>query len=302
MKNMKTLLCLLAFFVFVNYGFSQLKVDNLGNIGMGTNYPNAGYKLHVKGNVLLTNYPETPWYEFYFKVGIKNGAVIGSTSGMIDFYTLTTGYNKLIARQFITHSQWDKAGFDFIDGLNIIKGLNPVFRPSEGKLEDEKMESGEYVIEPAGLLDLVPSAIQVDEDGYGIDYTQIIPLLVSAIQEQQKIISSLATEIESLKDNDQTKTNEQGKNDEYLNVLFQNHPNPFSSGTTIHYCLKRGTQNARIIIYDLKGMQLEEHLLTVDGFSSISIESNKFKPGVYIYSLFINEKLIDTKKMTITSN
>lgn len=295
----KIFLFLYLCFTFINYGICQLKVDNLGHIGLGTNYPNYDIRAHIKGDLLITNYPNTPWYEFQFKVGIKNGAVIGSTGGFIDFYTANSGYNKLIARNFITHSQWGKTHSEIINGLEIIQGLNPVYRSHEEKTDFEK---GEFVITPEGLLNLVPCTIQEDEDGYGIDYIQIIPLLVSAIQEQQSTINNLADEIKNLKNNAQTTTIPELKIvDNSNNILIQNNPNPINTVTTIGYHLQNRPQKASIIIYDLNGLQLEEYPLSGDCKGSISIDANKFQPGIYLYSLFVDNKLVDTKKMIITS-
>ena len=71
---MKTkILASLLLFLSIN-AFAQLRVDPYGRIGMGTNYPNSEYKCHIKGDLLLTTYPEIPapnatFVEFKFKVG-----------------------------------------------------------------------------------------------------------------------------------------------------------------------------------------------------------------------------------------
>lgn len=296
----KNLLFLVLFFTLTNYGVCQFKIDSLGHVGMGTNYPNSGYRAHIKGNLLLSNYPETPWHELQLKIG-TDGAFIGSTTGFIDFYTSYSGYNKLVARKFITHSQWNKAASENINGLEIIQGLNPIFKPLEKTKENKKDENGEYIIAPEGLLDLVPCVIQVDEDGYGVDYDQLIPILVSAIQEQQEMINMLAEELDGLKSNEQTDTNKLDENSNPFNYLYQNNPNPFNSTTTIGYCLQSETRQASIVIYDLNGAQLEEYPVSGKGKAFLSIEANKFKPGIYLYSLHVDNKLIDTKKMVITS-
>lgn len=37
------------------------------------------------------------------------------------------------------------------------------------------------------------------------------------------------------------------------------------------------------------------------GKNTVTIQANEFKPGIYIYSLLVDGKLIDTKRMVITS-
>ena len=79
---------------------AQLKVDQYGRIGMGTNWPNSGYKCHIKGNLLLT-YPASPFIEFQFKVGNGwPGADFGTNVDKIAVWASWVSYNKLYAEQF----------------------------------------------------------------------------------------------------------------------------------------------------------------------------------------------------------
>ena len=100
---MKTKSIILAaiFAVFSLSTFAQLKVDQYGRIGMGTNWPNSGYKCHIKGNLLLTTYPASPFIEFQFKVGNGlPGAEFGTNVDKIAVWASWVGYNKLYAEQF----------------------------------------------------------------------------------------------------------------------------------------------------------------------------------------------------------
>jgi hypothetical protein len=66
--------------------------------------------------------------------------------------------------------------------------------------------------------------------------------------------------------------------------------------------LNSKTLNAFIIIYNINGVEIKKYTLDPafnDG--KIIIEANSFQPGVYLYSLVADNKLIDTKKMIITS-
>ena len=37
------------------------------------------------------------------------------------------------------------------------------------------------------------------------------------------------------------------------------------------------------------------------GRNTVTVEANEFKPGIYMYSLLVDGKLIDTKRMVVTS-
>lgn len=86
-----------------------------------------------------------------------------------------------------------------------------------------------------------------------------------------------------------------------VNALFQNNPNPFNTVTTITFNLQDGAKKASIIIYDLNGIQIVEYPISDESTNCISIDANIFQPGIYLYSLLVDDKLIDTKRMVITT-
>jgi len=52
----------------------------------------------------------------------------------------------------------------------------------------------------------------------------------------------------------------------------------------------------------MTGLQLKEYQITTQGEGSISIYGSDLKPGMYLYSLIIDKKEIDTKRMILTKN
>lgn len=87
-------------------------------------------------------------------------------------------------------------------------------------------------------------------------------------------------------------------NKEYL--LYQNYPNPFNPKTVINYELPV-TSLAKLIIYDVLGneviMLLNEKKRA--GKYYVIFEGNDFPSGVYFYSLSLDGKLVETKKMLL---
>lgn len=83
-------------------------------------------------------------------------------------------------------------------------------------------------------------------------------------------------------------------------VLYQNAPNPFSEGTTIKYFVPDNA-DAQIVFYDMFGNQLKIFKIAEKGMGQLNIDASNLSAGMYSYSLLVNEKIVDTKKM-IKSN
>jgi hypothetical protein len=135
----KSIVLSIIFAIITLSTFAQLKVDQYGRIGMGTNYPNPGYKCHVSGNLLCTSYPANPYYELRFKVGNGwPGCEIGPSSDILAFWTSEYGYASLRASSFITMSDSTlKKNIEPIDQpLERLLKIRPVFY----SMEDNKMD------------------------------------------------------------------------------------------------------------------------------------------------------------------
>lgn len=84
--------------------------------------------------------------------------------------------------------------------------------------------------------------------------------------------------------------------------LQQNIPNPAHKSTTIPYYLSEGTQSATLLIRDMTGRTIAKHTLPAQkgvGKIEVNIEDTQLRGGTFTYSLYINENLIDTKKMVL---
>lgn len=83
-------------------------------------------------------------------------------------------------------------------------------------------------------------------------------------------------------------------------ALYQNIPNPFTINTQIKYYLADDVTNASIYIYNMIGTQLKSYKLQQKGAGSLIINGNEFKAGVYLYSLVVDNKEVDNKRMILT--
>jgi hypothetical protein len=82
--------------------------------------------------------------------------------------------------------------------------------------------------------------------------------------------------------------------------LEQNIPNPFRENTTIKYYLPSDSRTATITISDLNGVQLKQFdLVGTRGFGQVLISGGSFAAGTYVYTLTVNGKQVDSKKMML---
>lgn len=302
--------------VFALSSYAQLKVDQYGRIGMGTNYPNPSYKCHVAGNLLCTSYPANPSYELRLKVG--NGwpdCEIGATSDILAFWTSEYGYTSLRASDFsvMSDSTVKKNILPIIQPLNRLMEIRPVHYT----IEDNKINgaTGEIIKQDKqnfGFLsqqirDLFPEAKITAEDHNGyilLDYNQLLPIAVASIQTQQNMIDSLKFEMANLKLLLNSGNLNGLVNNDYMlssrNVLNQNSPNPFNESTELKFSIQeQNFRNALIVIFDLNGLLIKTYDIQNSGEGSIKINGNELKAGMYIYTLIVNQKEIDSKRMIL---
>jgi endosialidase-like protein/trimeric autotransporter adhesin len=138
------------------------------------------------------------------------------------------------------------------------------------------------------------------QDFLGVSFIAIQALekRTEKIQQQQNEIDSLKSEIEELKSillSNQSSVNIQIS----TASLQQNIPNPYNQSTTIGYTLPKTFSSAQIIITDNSGKAIKQIPLSNAQQGSINIKAGILALGSYNYSLIVDGKLIDTKKMVI---
>jgi len=84
--------------------------------------------------------------------------------------------------------------------------------------------------------------------------------------------------------------------------LEQNTPNPFNNSTEIKFFVPENSNTAGIYIYDMTGKELLKLDITQRGNSSVILSASQLNAGMYLYSLIVDDKLIDTKTMILITN
>ena len=168
-----------------------------------------------------------------------------------------------------------------------------------------------------------------DKSLYGINYTEFIVPMVKGMQEQQGMIEAQA---ETIKNLSQTAAQQQDAlgavlakmevmasqlNDikeccsnngsttsgspQSLSAaqLFNAVPNPTSGSTVIYYYVPSAAKSASIQVSDVNGQAVNTIQITAMGYSSVPLQVSNLNNSIYNYSLVVDGKIIDSKKLSV---
>ena len=315
---------------------AQLKISQFGGIGMGIE-PRTDFKLIIKGGLILTTYPEIPsplsrFTEFKIKLGNGwPGVEFGTPTQRIAVWSTEVGYNFLYAGRYFTQS--DSATKTEIEpisnALETILQLNGYsYKLKYDSLVEQNKTLGFMAQQ---VQEFLPELVDTAKGIMLIDYQQITPLLVEAVKEQQIIIDnlrnvssqerranpeiaknefldSLIQEMNKIRNqlticcnlNQSTSTNSIVKA-EVSSTLYQNRPNPFSEKTVIEFEIKDVFHSASIMIFDMQGTLKKIVSISSNGKGSIEINGFELTAGMYLYSLIVDDKEIDTKRLILVN-
>jgi hypothetical protein len=152
-----------------------------------------------------------------------------------------------------------------------------------------------------------------------LNYDAFIAILIKGMQIQQRQnekqdslittlqnqINNLTTSVTACCSNTNVRTTtpaEQNQltinlSDKDIIVLNQNVPNPFAEQTTITYNVPEQYGYAQMIFTTVEGRILKAVDITKKGRGQVNVYSNDLSSGMYMYSLIVDGKTIDTKKM-----
>lgn len=153
-----------------------------------------------------------------------------------------------------------------------------------------------------------------------VDYISLVPVLTKGMQEQQKILEDKEERIERLERENATmkdrldqleilvqqlsKGNSSQDNSGVYGLsnasLLQNQPNPFHHHTTIPHFVPEGVQKAELQIADAAGRIIKTIEVSGRGEAQTVLDTQQLSKGTYFYSLILDGKLLDTKKMVLS--
>ncbi|MCL2434706.1 MAG: tail fiber domain-containing protein [Lentimicrobiaceae bacterium] len=176
---------------------------------------------------------------------------------------------------------------------------------------------------------------QSEEEFCSMNYDGMIPVLLEAIKEQQTQIEHLRTliyereydmlflmdQIDACCQNKPDYSSPRGQEEKDIenenieknlsNIennsqsvekarLFQNIPNPFSIDTKIEFEIPENAHSAKLLIHDMQGAEIKSYNMTQKGLCAIVVNGFELTAGMYLYTLLIDNKIIDTKRMILT--
>ena len=164
----------------------------------------------------------------------------------------------------------------------------------------QALEKTHYGLDAEVLKEVYPDLVYESQEGdLCINYTEMIPLLVQSVNElRAQVVSLQGTQTYNVRARNGSET---GVGGNVLDVptLEQNDPNPFTQTTVVRYTLPESVKSAFLYIYDLNGTQIDQKMLQSRGKSSVTLEAGSLAPGMYLYALVADGKVIDTKRMII---
>lgn len=296
------------------YGHITFGLHDAASVGAYLNSPTKGTKLRLKGihGIECVTGDSTLFY------CLKNR--LGNVYKWTDFIFNTD----VRANSFIVRSDGRlKTDIEAVEGiedrlglLTPIKYVLAATQPQTAAADSEESADGAMLpaFEPDrrtryGLIaqevqEIFPELVIEDENGMlGIDYTGLIPLLISTVQDLRSELNEQAKVIENLYSERPRQSMPASSRNTMLDAgasLSQNSPNPFSTCTQINCVVPEEVQQADIFIYDLQGVQKMRLPIEGRGATGVTLEASSLAPGLYIYALLLDGVEIDSRRLIVT--
>lgn len=273
----------------------SLSIIYLGLYAQNKTAPGPGHLSHID----IAGYWYTIKSNNFFQIDLTpaNPRIAGTGDQVVFYNSNTSTFNSIQVKNVYQYSD-ARAKKDIqplSDGLYKVLNLNPVsYNWINPGVEKRTTEEGTPLKDIGFLAQdveaIIPEAVMTDNEGKKlINYSAVIPYLVEAIKDLQSQIERLEAE--------------KGSNssiDKPIAVLSQNTPNPSHGTTTIPVEISQYATSASIQIYNLQGIQVKKINVTEKGKSEVQINTSDLKAGIYMYSLIVDNQLINSRRMVVT--
>lgn len=330
-QKMRKLFLMFTFIAIVFGSNAQIKVANNSNVGIGTNNPTR--KLEVFGTFRInsnwtdaifdwsgtgggtTLYPSDTWGLHFGKPNQRIGHIYAYDIYSV-YHPMSTSDEKIKENIRQLDNPIEKIKRISAYNYNFKKELFPEYLPLEMEAEYARKQIGFLAQELEKEFPELVRTPASDSDFYYVDYIGMVPVLVEAIKEQQNQIDNLQKMLSeccssmnsptqksnsSIIDDDEETKSETQKSEIQRGKLFNNIPNPFNGSTEIRFEIPDNATSSRLMICNLNGVELKSYNLTQKGLGSVTIQGSEFAAGIYLYTLIIDNQIVDTKKMVLTN-
>ncbi len=137
-----------------------------------------------------------------------------------------------------------------------------------------------------------------------VDATKRLALEVEAKEERILALESQVAQLQSDM-NELISAMQRGKQPQKASPegsqLYQSLPNPTKGAMSIGYRLPEDCRSAFIIVSDLQGKTIEQIKIDGEGEGNLTFNAKRagLSAGTYIYSLLVNQELVDSKKFVL---
>lgn len=338
MKKKLFLLALIIF--STGLANAQLKMLSSGNVGVGMDNPTHRLQVYGDFHVdsYSPNWGRALWTKVHFNSACAYH-LYNTVYNRDVFFVCGEGWLWTMKGGFFgSDSVMKKNITPLTSSLSTIKKLNGVkyqykdpsvensFSKSQSVVSTTKLDEYRLGLVAQEVEKIIPEVVKTMPDNTkAIAYTDLIALLIEGIKEQQNQLETLQTIVYShekeilqlknsvatccKKNDNKSKSRISSLNNEDITFsdtisikakLYDNIPNPFSLNTTIKFEIPSNSTSSVLIINDLQGIELKSFIISQKGPGSILINGSEFKAGMYLYTLLVDNKIIDTKRMILT--
>lgn len=141
-------------------------------------------------------------------------------------------------------------------------------------------------------------------DFKALNYTELIPIMIKGMQELNAKNEELQQKNEQLQNDIEALKSAFSKQGSLLGInaargyVEQNVPNPAGDNTLINYFVPAKTSRAQLAITDMNGSVIKTYAVS-NGKGRVSIKTGELPAGTYNYALYVNDRVIDSRKMVI---
>lgn len=169
---------------------------------------------------------------------------------------------------------------------------------SAGKKKESRVR---YALSAEELSMIYPDLVYDNEDGTkSINYVGLIPLLVQSIGELSAKLTALEGGGQTVKMAKPAATGIDASSAAVTASLGQNDPNPFADVSRIEVNIPSEVKSALLCFYDMSGKQVQQSTLNERGKFTVPVQGSDFVPGMYLYSLITDGKVVETRRMVLT--
>lgn len=307
--------------IAVNKIYVYPTANKSASFSIYNNTPQTGSIVGGGGKLL----PTIGWGKYnqqtYMVPETSGGLILGtSTKKLGEIYTEYLS----VAGQSVTSDARVKTHVRTIGTAEMLRNLRPVKFDFDGEKVALRKE---MLADHAGfiaqeMVEVLPELVHYDSlaDLYSVDYVSLIPYLTRGYQEQDSIIrrqqamlevqgeliAGLAEQLNTLQEllfsenlSPAPKKKSVAGVKEQENVLYQNAPNPFNQETRIRYELSKEARTAKIVLYDMNGVQLKVYDLPLQSEGTLVLQAGNLPAGIYLYGLIVDGVQVDLKRMVL---